>query len=136
MRDGAGSTVGERAHRSADIPDLIRLELSDAIGQQRAPNPLEIVERRRTLDLEAVVEAQADLGRDAPDRPGDRCDHDPGQHGHGLRSRHHQHGASLIVGLGPPDLALVRSHQGSSAIISAVDRSIPPSSSLVWGIAR
>ena len=81
-----------------------------------------VVERENTLRGHAVVDAERNLGRDPPDRPGGRDGEKLIQHRDTIVTGQNEIGPSLFAGcLVPPDLA-ARYHDNPAARSSSSSR--------------
>lgn len=130
------SAVGKSPKRLAKLHSP-GAELTRPSRESTATDPLEVVERCRTFDIEAFVETEGDLRRDVPHRTSHRRHDDRRQDRHGLGPCHDQHRTPHALDLCPPDIALCgERHQGSSAIKARVASSRPTSSTSVCGCSR
>lgn len=103
------STVDDVAEGFADLVVPIGSQRSDAIGERRLRQGLDVVEGSHALDLEPFVGAERHLGRDASPPPCHWCHHDPAEHGDRLGPRQDEVGAWGAVGeLAPPDLVAAK----------------------------
>src|SRR4051794_30253810 len=112
----APSAISERPECPTDGIAVVGRQCSHP-GREEAPaDRLEVVEARYALDTEAVARSQRQLGRDVANGPGDGSDDDRGEHGDGFSPGDDQDRPTLVLRLGPPDLALTGyvGHQGSS----------------------
>ena len=66
-----------------------KTEETDSLGQGRPADALKVVERGGAFDVEALVLAEQNLGRDIAHGSGDGRDDDAGEHGDGLAARDH-----------------------------------------------
>ena len=121
-------TVRHRCEGSTDLGALFRVESAQPSGQQGPADWLQVVERRNTVRRKALGLAKSNLGRYPSNGSSDRCDKNGVQDGNCFTSGHDENRSTLVFRLGPPDLALLRRHQGSSAIIAIVDPSLQASS--------
>jgi hypothetical protein len=63
--------------------------MSDPLNEGVAQNALQVVERRYTLDWQALLLPEWNLRRDVADSSSDRSDDYPGEHSHRLASSDH-----------------------------------------------
>lgn len=130
------SAVGDGGERAAHRMVTSGAESADALGEERAADGLEVVEGRHAIHAEPFLDAQRHLGRDASHRAGDGRHEKPGENRNGFATGDDKDGPALVLGLGPPDVALGRRHHGSSVIIWRVPESAHPTSASVCGILR